>query len=113
MQLEAPKPVRIGELVAAYEKYQTEQLGEGDAKDSYGFMSEHSHANGACFLQYKEIVAGKIVFVDPPPSGPRSINRPTLEWLVFIHGILALAKEDFVRLQVLDILTKTVMPSPA
>lgn len=52
-----------------------------------------------------------MILVDPPPTGPRSINRPSLEWLVFIHGILALAKEDVVRLQVLDILAKTAMPA--
>lgn len=111
MQLEAPTPIRIGKLVEAYEKYQAEQLGEGDAKDAYGFLSEHSHPNGACFRQYQKIEGWQVIFVDPPPSGPRSINRPSLEWLVFIHGILALAKEDVVRLQVLDILTKTVMPA--
>lgn len=113
MQLEEPKPVRIGDLVEAYEKYQAEQLGEGDAKDAYGFLSEHSHANGACFLQYREISHGQVIFVDPAPSGPRSVNRPSLEWLVFIHGMLGLAEEDIVRLHVFDILTKTVMPSPA
>jgi hypothetical protein len=106
MQLEVPKPVRIGMLVEAYEKYQAAQnSGEGDANDSYSFLSEHSHPNGACFLQYREILDGQVIFVDPAPSGPRSINRPSLEWLVFIYGILALAKEDAVRLQVLDILT--------
>jgi hypothetical protein len=113
MQLEAPNPIRIGKLVEVYEKYQADQLGEGDAKDAYGFLSEHSHPNGACLRQYQEIEGWRMKFVDPPPSDPRGINRPSLEWLVFIHGILALAKEDVVRLQVVDILTKTVMPGQA
>jgi hypothetical protein len=103
----------LGDRRGAYEKYQAEQLGEGDAKDAYGFLSEHSHPNGACLRQYQKIEGWQMIFVDPPPSGPRSINRPTLEWLVFIHGILALAKEDAVRLQVLEILTKTAMPAKA
>jgi hypothetical protein len=46
MQLEAPKPIRVGELVDAYDIYQASQLGEGDAKDSYGFTSEYPHPNG-------------------------------------------------------------------
>jgi len=111
MQREAPQPLPVSTLVAAYEKYQVHQYGEGDAKDAYGFLSEHSHPNGGCFLQYRELSGWQVRFIDPPPSDPRFIDRPLLEWLVFIHGLLGLAKEDTVLPKVLAILTKAVRPA--
>jgi hypothetical protein len=48
-------PVRfsigIGMLVEAYEKYQADKYGQGDAKDAYGFLSEHSHPNSIATYQ--------------------------------------------------------------
>jgi hypothetical protein len=113
LQREAPKPLRIGMLVEAYEQYQADKYGEGDAKDAYGFLSEHSHPNWACFLQYRDLSGDEVRFIEPPPSAPRAVNRPLLEWLVFVHGILGLARENIVRTEVLAVLTKTVLPGQA
>ncbi len=107
LQRETPKPLHVMKLVKAYNEYQTDIYGEGDALDAYGFLSEHSHPNGACFLHYRELSGDEARFVDPTPSDPRGIDRPVLEWLIFIHGLLGLAKENTVRPGILAVL-KTV-----
>jgi hypothetical protein len=111
-QLDAPASVRVHKFISAYDEYQAEEYGEADAKDAYGFLSEHSHPNGACFLPYREISGSQVRFISPPESLPLpSANRYLIEWMVFIHELLGLAKEDAVRVQILGILTRAVEPT--
>jgi hypothetical protein len=103
---EIPTPIRVGKLMSAYAKYQTEQYGKTKAHDSYGYLSEYSHPNGACFLQYREITGADAHFVSPPSrSSFGGINGFILEWLMFMQTLLGFAKEDCVRDKLIDILT--------
>jgi hypothetical protein len=43
--------------------YQRQVHGDGDAKDSYGLLSEHSHPNSACFLPYCEYRGAEVRFI--------------------------------------------------
>ena len=100
-------PVRVNKLIDAYDEYQAEEYGEGDAKDAYGFLSEHSHASGACFLQYREISGAEVRFISPAESCCLpSANRSLIEWVVFMHGLLGLATETAVRGELLGILSR-------
>jgi hypothetical protein len=111
---EIHKPVRIGKLVDAFDEYQVEEYGDGDAKDAYGFLSEHSHASGACFLKYREISGAQVRFISPAESCclPNA-NRSLIEWLVFMHGLLGLAGEVAVRPELLGILTRVAKAAGA
>jgi hypothetical protein len=112
IQSEAPDPVRIKKLIAAYDQYQIEQYGESDVKDAYGFLSERVHPNGACFVQYRAISGAQVHFVGAPRRSSRpSVNRSLLEWLVFLHSLLGLAKEHSVRSGILRILTEVTKPA--
>ena len=111
---EIRKPVRIGKLVDAYDEYQVEEYGGGDAKNAYGFLSEHSHASGACFLQYREISGAEVRFISPAESCCLpSANRSLIEWLVFMHGLLGLASEVAVRPVLLGILARVAKATGA
>lgn len=106
-----PDPIRMGKLIAAYTQYQIEEYGQSDAEDAYGFLSEHSHPNGACFLQYREISGREMRFIRPPASPSfHSLERSLIEWLRFVYGLLGSAKEDSVRLGILAILTEIARP---
>ena len=109
---EIPTFAGVGDLVNAYDAYQTKEFGNGDAKEAYSFLSEHSHPNGACFLEYREISGAEVRFVSPeaPNSFPNT-NRSLLDWMTFHHSLLALAHEDSVREQLVTILTHAVAPS--
>src|ERR1019366_6692460 len=100
-------PVRVNKLIDAYDEYHAEEYGEGDAKDAYGFLSEHSHASGACFLQYREISGAEVRFISPAESCCLpSANRSLIEWVVFMHGLLGLATETAERGELLGILSR-------
>src|ERR1017187_8747903 len=43
-----PDPLSVACIVAAYEAYERQQFGKGDAKENYGLLSEYSHPNSAC-----------------------------------------------------------------
>lgn len=92
------RPIRIKNLIAAYRKHQTEQYGSSKVEDSYGFLSEYSHPNSACFLQYREF-DGRRAYVIAPPSRSSfgGINGFIIEWLMFMQELLGLAREDAVR----------------
>src|ERR1039458_7435665 len=98
---EVPDSVRIARLVKAYEKH---QIGSQDVRDSYGYLSEHAHANGACFLSYRRLNGPEVSFVEAPKAHqfPGVLNASIIEWLMFTHGILALGKEGPGRIQVLN-----------
>lgn len=105
-------PLRINKLISAYVKYKTEADGKSTIEDDYGYLSERSHPNGFCFQQYRKIVGQEANFVAPPTTSTfGGVNGFTLEWLMFIHDLLALAKEDPVRKAVGDVLAAAVMPA--
>jgi hypothetical protein len=103
---DVPNSVRIAKLVKAYEKHQMGTHGSQDVKDSYGYLSEHAHANGACFLSYRRLSGPEVSFVEAPKvhGFPGVLHASIIEWLMFIYGILGLCKEDLVRLQILTII---------
>jgi hypothetical protein len=92
------RPIRIRKLIAAYLKYQTEQYGRSRVENTYGFLSEYSHPNAACFLQYREFDGRRAYLIAPPSrSSFGGINGFIVEWLMFMQELLGLAKEDAVR----------------
>lgn len=103
------EPFGIGPFIAAYGKFQKKQYGKSTVDDSYSYLSEYSHPNSACFLQYRDF-DGPIgyVGVPRPVSTFGGINGFILEWLMFMHTLLALAKEDVVRHQLVELLTAAV-----
>src|SRR5579864_2189693 len=72
--------------------------GNRTVHDSYGFLSEYAHPNAACFLQYRDSEGREAFLLKPPPRSTfGGINGFILEWLILIHKLLSLAKEDVVR----------------
>ena len=95
---DALKPLHISKLIAAYTKYQTERYGKTDVEDTYGFLSENSHPNGACFMWHRDIIGPDVHFVNPPThSAFGGINRFIIQWLMFTQQLLGLARESLVR----------------
>jgi hypothetical protein len=101
-----PNSLRIKKLVKAYERHQTATIGHEDVQDSYGYLSEHAHANAACFLSYTKIRGSEVSFVDAPRvhGFPGVLHASVIDWVMFTYKLLCLAKEDPVRLQLLKII---------
>jgi hypothetical protein len=91
-------PLSVPNIVNAYEEYQIYADNLGDAKDTYGLLSEHSHANGACFLAYYEYDGLKVSFVNPS-SNPALLSkeRYSIHLMLFLEELLALGEETNVR----------------
>jgi hypothetical protein len=102
---DVPNSLRIKKLVDAYSSYQMKTYNKDDAKNDYGYLSEHSHANGMCFLDYRRIVGSKLVYIEPETRFdlPGVLEACVTEWVMFICGLLALAEEDAVRVRMLEI----------
>ena len=105
---EVPSSLRIKKLVKAYERHQTGTYGNEDVQDSYGYLSEHAHANGACFLSYRQLSGPEVSFVEAPKvhGFPGVLHASITEWVMFTYNILELGKEDAVRLQILIIIKR-------
>jgi hypothetical protein len=103
---ELPNSLRIKKLVKAYERHQTATLGRKDVQDSYGYLSEHAHANAACFLSYTKIGGAEVSFVEAPRvhGFPGVLHASVIDWVMFTNTLLHLGKEDTVRLQLLTII---------
>ena len=100
------EPIRVKKLIAAYAKYQKAQYGKSKTYDTYAFLSEYAHPNSACFLQYQYFDGPPGYIVDPPPRSTfGGINAFIIEWLMFMQELLGLAKEDLVRVRLIEILT--------
>jgi hypothetical protein len=102
--------VRMRRLVAAYTKYQLETRGEEDVRDSYGYLSEHAHAGGGCFFSYRLINDPEISFIDSPALyGYRGVVQVSVvDWTLLTSSLLGLAKEDHVRLRLVEILRSLI-----
>jgi hypothetical protein len=100
-------PIDISTCIAAYGKFQKKKYGKSTVDDSYSYLSEYSHPNSACFLQYRDS-DGPVGYVGNPRSVSTygGINGFLLEWLIFMHTLLALAHEDVVREQLVQIMTE-------
>ncbi len=95
---EIPDQLRLKKFVAAYEEYQRNfyKKEQDNVKDTYGFLSEHSHPNGACFMAYRTIVGDTVSF-----TAPHDIALPhplpyLIDWVICVQKILSLVKETAV-----------------
>jgi hypothetical protein len=103
------EPIRIKALLVAYAKHQKKRDGKTRAHDTYGFLSEYSHPNSACLVQYREYSGSDCYFVNPPfESTFGGINAFILEWLMFMVALLGLANEQAIRQTLINILAKVV-----
>ncbi len=101
-----PASTRVVKLVAAYEKYQERVYGQTSVQDDYGYLSEHSHANSACLLQYRTLDGYEVSFSEAGSirSLPGLLHRATLDWLMLIYELLRLSKERFVLPTIVSLL---------
>lgn len=115
--IDAPNPIRIGEAVSAYELYLAQEGRTADAKDSYSFLSEHSHPNSACLQQYHiyENNGRDLRFCEPDPTLVSPL--PTVNWclidlLTFLRRLLAVSNETKVQSQVVALLKQLAEIAP-
>jgi len=110
---DVPSSVRISKLVKAYEKFQLDSYGSEDVQDSYGYLSEHAHANAMCFQPYLRVSDAEVNFVDAPKDSlmPGVLHIAVINWLMLTHKILTLAKEDSVRSTLHSVIRKVVAMS--
>jgi hypothetical protein len=113
--VETLSPIRMKHLIAAYLKHQTERFGHSKAEDTYGFLSEYSHPNAACLVQYREFDGRHAYLIDPPSRSTfGGINGFIVEWLMFMQELLGLAGEDAVRdsfIRLLAAIVESAKPS--
>jgi len=83
----------------SYEAYLKKAHGI-EGKDDYGLLSEYSHPNAACLLQFHDtdVHGGDIRFVEPPSGSP----LPDANWCLvdlprFLIDLLRLSGEQAVR----------------
>ena len=109
IQLDAPDAIRLKHWIKAYDRFRIAEYNSAGVEEAYGFLSEHSHPSAACFLQYREISGADIRFVSSgkAPHLP-DLDHSLLDWLVLMHRILALAREDTVRRAIVKILEGVV-----
>lgn len=91
-------PVEISKLIAAYAKYQKKEYGTSKVYDSYGFLSEFTHPNSACLIQYRDFIGATGMIVPPPTQSTfGGISAFIIEWLMFLQELLGFANEQEVR----------------
>ena len=75
-------------------------------------LSEYTHPNSACLLQYRDFEGAHGHIVKPPSKSTfGGINGFIIEWLMFMQALLGLAKEDAVRSKLIEILTAITKPA--
>jgi hypothetical protein len=107
---DVPDSVRVKKLVGAHKRYELKLHGNETVEDDYGYLSEHSHANGFCLQPYRKLKGRTINFVESPISRdlPNEVHVCSIDWLMCMEQILALGQEDDVRLHLVDILKSLV-----
>jgi len=117
---ELPKPVRIGEAVKEYEIFQARNTREPEARDSYSFLSDHSHPNAACLLRYHKYEEGGVVtlFIDSDQDPQQEsflpfVNCCLIDLLTFAYELLGVADESIVRPEVKLVLQELARLAPA
>jgi len=102
---DVPDPLGVANLVASYEVYQRQIHGGGDAKDTYGLLSEHSHPNSACFYAYCKYEGREVRFASPSPDAAvLGAERSLMDLVFFLEQLLKLGKERLVRRQLIALL---------
>jgi hypothetical protein len=96
-------PIRIKDLRDSYKRHEVAQRSIEDVNESYSYLSEYSHPNGARLVHYREIEGARVVFVAPSPdlAALCSISQLAIEWLLFAQELLGLADEAIVRDQLI------------
>jgi hypothetical protein len=103
---DVPKTPRVNKMVKAYSAYQLKARGNDTAENDYGYLSEHSHANGMCFLDYRRLDGPELTFVEAESRYdlPGVLEICTTEWVLFACQLLGLAQESAVRNELVKIL---------
>lgn len=104
IQLNHPPRVRLKHWMAAYDRFRVEEYGDTTVGESYGYLSEHAHPSGACFLDYREVCGTELRFVPAGREHLPDIGHSLLDWLMLVYRILALANEDTVRVPLLRVI---------
>jgi hypothetical protein len=109
-----PDPLHVANIVAAYDEWERQQFGKGEAKENYGLLSEYSHPNSACIQQYHEHVGPEVRFITPSTGSPLPIvNWCLIDLLMFIAELLRVGQEQIVQPQVVSVLTEISKLAPA
>lgn len=108
-----PDPLNIANLVAAYDNYLRQQRRDGDGKDDYGLLSEHSHPNAACFQHCNEYIGAKVRFkAASSPSPLPVVNWCLIDLLMFFDSLLLLSNEKTVQTQLGKVLQEVAQLAP-
>jgi len=93
-----PDPLWLRHTRKSYEAYLKKVYGT-EEKDDYGLLSEYSHPNAACLLQYHDTDAGGDVrFVEPASGSPLpDVNWCLVDLVRFLIDLLRLSGEQAVR----------------
>lgn len=94
-----PDPVRLKRVLKSYEAY-LERVYGTEGKDDYGLLSEYSHPNAACLLQYHDtdVSGGDTRFVEPTTGSPLpDVNWCLVDLIGFLIELLRLSREQIVR----------------
>jgi hypothetical protein len=99
-----PQPIHVRDAVAEYEKYQSQNSRDAEARDSYSLLCEFTHPNAACLLPYYQYEENEAVtrFIDPDHDPQRGsflpfVNCCLIDMLTFCCELLELAGEIEVR----------------
>lgn len=100
--------IRIKHSVKAYKEHRTQESGAENVDDEYSYLSERSHPNGFCLEPYLRIeFPNDVSFIEPRSQKlPGSLHTCMLEWAMTHVSLLALAREDVVRVSLVEILTE-------
>jgi len=109
-----PDPLGVANVIAAYEECQRQRFGAGDAKDSYGLLSEYSHPNSLCMQQYHQYDGRVVQFVTPSTGSPLpAVNWCLIDVMTFLNDLLGISLEQSVRPQVVSVLKEIAKLAPA
>lgn len=106
IQLDSPDRVRLKHWIAAYDKFRVEKYGAATVTESYGYLSEHAHPSGACFLGYREICGAELRFVPAREADLTDVGHCLIDWLAITYGILGFAKEVVIRPALLRVIER-------
>src|ERR1039458_3130012 len=108
-----PDPLSVANIVAAYEEYERQQLGNGDAKENYGLLSEYSHPSSASIQQYHELGGPHVRFITPSSGSPLPIvNWCSIDLMMFLDALFQISGEQTVRPQVVSVLREIASLAP-
>jgi hypothetical protein len=82
-----PEPLALPALIKAYDTYQSQTYGKGDAQHDYEFLSEFTHPNGtALHMYYQWKNDGRLLsFELPPDNFSREFYQPQPRRYASIH----------------------------